>query len=80
MIKKLAIIIESERGLNEKPLDNRQGRKKVLVPLWAKSATDMQRLEKGDIQQKIEDNYNTWCKHIGFDEKGNRNKYTNRKI
>ena len=27
----------------------------------------MQRLEKGDIQQKIEDNYNTWCKHIGFD-------------
>ena len=20
-----------------------------------------------DIQQKIEDNYNTWCKHIRFD-------------
>jgi len=61
------VIIESERGLNQKPLDARQGRKKVLVPLWAKSATDMQRLEKGDIQQKIEDNYNIWCKHIGFD-------------
>ncbi len=60
-------VIESERGLNEKPLDARQGKKKVLVPLWAKSATDMQRLEKGDIQKTIEDKYNTWCKHIGFD-------------
>lgn len=60
-------VIESERGLNEKPLDARQGKKKVLVPLWAKSATDMQRLEKGDIQQKIEDKYDTWCKHMGFD-------------
>ena len=61
------VIIESERGLNVKPLDARQGKKKVLVPLWAKSATDMQRLEKGDIQGTIEDKYNTWCKHIGFD-------------
>ena len=44
----------------------------------------MQRLEKGDIQQKIEDNYNTWCKHIGFDAleqlSCHGNKYTNRKI
>ena len=60
-------VIESERGLNVKPLDARQGKKKVLVPLWAKSATDMQRLEKGDIQQTIEDKYNTWCRHMGFD-------------
>ena len=60
-------VIESERGLNEKPLDARQGKKNELVPLWAKSATDMQRLEKGDIQKTIEDKYNTWCKHIGFD-------------
>ena len=61
------VIIESERGLNVKPLDARQGKKKVLVPLWAKSATAMQALEKGDIQQTIEDSYNTWCRHMGFD-------------
>ena len=61
------VIIESARGLNIKPLDARQGKKKVLVPLWAKSATDMQRLEKGDIQQTIEDSYNTWCRHMSFD-------------
>ena len=34
MINFARVIIESERGLNEKPLDARQGRKKVLVPLW----------------------------------------------
>ena len=61
------VIIESERGLNVTPLDARQGKKKVLVPLWAKSATDMQRLEKGDIQGTIEDMYNKWCKHMSFD-------------
>ena len=61
------VIIESERGLNITPLDARQGKKKVLVPLWAKSATDMQRLEKGDIQGTIEDMYNKWCKHMSFD-------------
>ena len=60
-------VIESERGLNEEPLDARQGKKKVLVPLWAKNATDMQRLEKGDIQQTIEDDYKKYCKHMGFD-------------
>ena len=62
------VIIESARGLNVKPLDARQGMKKVLVPLWAKSATDMQRLEKGVLQQTIEDSYNTWCRHMGFDD------------
>jgi len=60
-------VIESEKGLLIKPLDARNGKKKVLIPLWAKSATDMQRLEKGDIQGRIEDKYDTWCKHMSFD-------------
>ena len=48
-------------------LDARQGKKKVLVPLWAKSATDSTSLEKGEIQKKITTRYEEWCKHIGFD-------------
>ena len=65
MIALARVIIEAKVLMLN--LDARQGKKKVLVPLCVKSATDMQRLEKGDIQGTIEDKYNTWCKHIGFD-------------